>query len=164
MESNDGPVRISIIVDRLPGPNDLVRQRHEVPDGRRRSDILEVRSIFRRQTPLPEFFQLGIRLRHTGIELLQFFGVPEVGRDGLIDGPHDGIIPKRKLFRIGAEANYVAGAGSCRGVGIGGGRQHKRSDVSDQTDRAEVIHAASSRLGSLSAWGFRRVMGRKVSQ
>jgi len=105
MESNDGPVRVPVIVDRLFGPNNLVRQRHQVPDGRRRSHVLEVRSTFRLQTPLPELVQLGIRLRHTRIKLVKFLGVSKIGRDGLIDGPHDGIVPKRKLLRIGAEAN-----------------------------------------------------------
>ena len=41
---------------------------------------------------------------------VEFHGVPKLGRDGLIDRPHDGIIPKRKPFRICAEADYVTGA------------------------------------------------------
>ena len=110
MESNNRPVRVSIIVNRLSRPNNLIRQRHEVPDRRSCSNILEVRSTFRCQTPLPELLQLGIRLRHTRVKLLEFLGVLKLGRDGLVDGPHDGIVPERKLFRICAETDHVTGA------------------------------------------------------
>ena len=65
MESDDRPVRITVIFDRLPRPNNLIRQRHKISDGRSRPDILEVRSSFRRQAPLTELAQLGVRLRHT---------------------------------------------------------------------------------------------------
>ena len=44
------------------------------------------------------------------MKIIELF-VLKIGRDGLIDRPHDGIIPKRKLFRFCAEANYITGAG-----------------------------------------------------
>ena len=110
MGADNRPVRVPIIVDRLSRPHDRIRQRHEIPDGRSRSDVLEVRSSPRRQTPLSELFQFGIRLRHTRIELAELLGIAEVGRDRLVDGPHDGIIPKRKLFGVRVEADYIAWA------------------------------------------------------
>ena len=110
MESDNRPVRVPVIVNWLSGPNDLICQRHQVPNGRRRSNILEVRSSSRRQAPLPEFVQLCIRLLHTRVEFLEFVGVCEISRDGLVDGPDDGIVPERKLFRVRAEAYHVTGA------------------------------------------------------
>ncbi len=44
MESNNGPIRIPIVVNRLSRPNNLIRQRHKVPNCRSRPNILEVRS------------------------------------------------------------------------------------------------------------------------
>jgi len=163
MEPNNRPVRIPVIVDRLSRPNNLVCQRHEVPDGRRRSNILEVRSTLRRQTPLPELVQLGIRLRHTRIKLVEFLGVLELGRDCLVDGPHDSIIPKCKLFRKCVEANYVAGAERCQGRGKPPGEPRKGLNVIDHMDQARVVQIASLRSGTLLAWIW-WIMGRKNSQ
>jgi len=156
MESNDGPVRVPIIVNQLSGPNDLVRQRHQVPDGRRRSHVLEVRSTFRRQTPLPELVQLGTRLRHTRIKLVEFLGVLKIGRDGLIDGPHDGIVPKCRLFCICAEANYITGTGRFRGSGgrdVGGGwkssgesRKHLEHHRLDGPSQSSSHHEFNARI------------------
>jgi len=110
MESDNRPVRVPIIVD-WSGSNDLICQRHQVPNCRRRSDVLEVWSSFRRQAPLPELVQLCIRLLHTRVELVELIGVREISRDGLVDGPDDGIVPEGKLFRVRAEAYHVTGAG-----------------------------------------------------
>ena len=62
MESDDRSIRYPVKVNRFSRSNDLVRQRHEVPNRRSRSNILEVRSGLRRRALLPVLLQLGIRL------------------------------------------------------------------------------------------------------
>jgi len=134
MESNDRSIRNPVIINRFPRSNELVPQRRKVPNGRCSSNVLEVRSGFRRQTLLPVFLQLGVRLRHAGVKLIEFLRIPKVGRNGLVDGPHDGIIPKRSLFRIGTEASYVAGTVSEAGCV---GRWEGSSYIADQTDQRD---------------------------
>jgi hypothetical protein len=135
MEPNDRPIRIPIVVDRLSRPDNLIRQRDEVPNGRARANVFEVRASVRRQTLLPKRLQLCIRLRYTGVKLFELVGIPKVGRDGLVDGPHDGVVPECKLFRVRAEANCVTRAASERGAAgfrgkgnIIGSTRHEFSD------------------------------------
>jgi len=115
MESDNRPIRNAVIVDQFSRSIELVSQRHEITNGRSRSNILEVRSTLRRQALLPILLQLGVSLWYAGVKLLEFLGVPTICRDGLVDGPHDGIVPKRGLFRRGTEASHVTRAVSgCR--------------------------------------------------
>ena len=158
IESDDRPVRIPIVINRFSRPDNLVCQRDEVPNRRTRSNVFEVRSTFRLQAFLPVLLQLGIRLRNVGVKLLEFLGIPKICRNCLVDGPHDGVIPKGGLFRIGLETSYVAravlwrDASGCQGKG-------EKSPVNRecQIKRINAFSAANSRGAVLV--GLRTLLG-----
>ena len=158
MEPDDRSIRITVVVDRLPRSNNPIRQRHKVSDGRSCPNILEVRPGLGRQTPLAELVQLGIGLRHTRIKLLEFLGVLEFGRDGLVDGPHDGIIPKRKLFRVSVEADHVTGAGRWWDRG---GIVSIRSNITRPNFEARVSASLGALEGKLTRYRSRHREGPK---
>jgi len=161
MEPNNCPIRIPIIINRLPRSNNLIRQRHEVPNRRARPNILEIRPTLRLQTLLPKRLQLRIGLRHTRVKLHEFPGIAKLCRDGLVDGPDDGVIPKRCLFRGCTETDHVAGALS--GVGESGfGLSECRGKIIRyaRDERSGTLYTSSGprfKVKVLVNWELRRV-------
>jgi hypothetical protein len=97
IESDHGTIRDPPVVDWFALSYNGIPQRHEVPNGRTRPDVLQVRSngailaVFRKVLDLL-FGRVDSR-----VQLVEVLFV-ELSRDGLVDGVGHCVLPERRLF------------------------------------------------------------------
>ena len=109
IESNNGAIRESPVIDRFAHPQDRIPQRHEVTDSGTRPKILQVWSSGATLTFSPEVFELLFGRSDLGVQLITILFV-ELPRDGLVDVLDHRVLPERVIFILGVETGNLSRA------------------------------------------------------
>ena len=109
IESDNGTIRPPPIIDRLTLSQDRIPQRHKVPNGGARPNVLQVRStgaVLATCCEVRELLvgQIGLRIQLANILFA------ELPRDGFVDEATRSAIPEMRTFIRGIETINLSGA------------------------------------------------------
>jgi hypothetical protein len=110
IESNHGAIRDPPVVNRFTLSYDGISQRHEVPDGGARSDVLQVWSNGTILAMLREVFELPFGRVNLRVQFVEVSFV-ELPRDGFVDVVDHRVLPERRIFLWGIKTSDRSRAG-----------------------------------------------------